>query len=145
MVGFIIAGHGNFASGLYSACKILIGERNNVEVIDYVDDEKVYDLDKKISGAISNLYSKCEKIIIFCDMLNGSPYNRCMVRCIREVNKFYVLTGVNLPILIESILSAEEGNSNCDSIVEYIKSLFPNTLVEGISKLRNEMKEYEII
>ena len=66
MVGFIITGHGNFASGLYSACKMLIGERENIEVVDYIDSEKVYDLDKKISSAISNLYGKCEKIIIFC-------------------------------------------------------------------------------
>ncbi|MDY3361351.1 PTS sugar transporter subunit IIA [Clostridium celatum] len=144
MVGFIITGHGNFASGLYSACKMLIGERENIEVVDYIDSEKVYDLDKKISSAISNLYGKCEKIIIFCDMLNGSPFKRCMVRCIREPNKFYVLTGVNVPILIESISIAENGG-NCDSIIEYIKNLFPNTLVEGISKLRDEMKEYEII
>lgn len=77
-------------------------------------------------------------------MINGSPFKRCMVRCIREPNKFYVLTGVNVPILIESISIAENGG-NCDSIIEYIKNLFPNTLVEGISKLRDEMKEYEII
>lgn len=49
MVGFIITGHGNFASGLYSACKMLIGERENIEVVDYIDSEKVYDLDKRLA------------------------------------------------------------------------------------------------
>ena len=61
MVGFIIAGHGNFASGLYSAFKILIGERENIEIIEYAADENISDLDRKINTVVARLNKKCDK------------------------------------------------------------------------------------
>lgn len=145
MIGFIITGHGNFASGLYSACKILIGEHENIEVIDYKNEDNILILDNKINTAVSNLYEKCEKIIIFSDILNGDPFNRSMIRAIRESDKFYIFTGVNLPILTETIIQSQYYNDDCNNLIRNMKELFPYTFIEGISKLRDEMKLYEII
>ena len=68
MIGFIIIGHGEFATGIYSACKLVDKTYSNVKAIDFLDKDSNYDeLENKIKLALSEL--TCYKdIIVFCDI-----------------------------------------------------------------------------
>ena len=37
MVGLIISGHGNFASGLRTSLKLIAGEASNIEYVDFIE------------------------------------------------------------------------------------------------------------
>ena len=35
MIGLILSGHGNFASGLHTSLKLIAGDHSNVEYVDF--------------------------------------------------------------------------------------------------------------
>ncbi|MGL4664366.1 MAG: PTS fructose transporter subunit IIA, partial [Clostridium butyricum] len=54
MVGIIVSGHGNFASGLLSTLKLIAGEQENVVGIDFIDGQGSDELKNNIKEAINN-------------------------------------------------------------------------------------------
>ena len=48
MVGIIVSGHGNFASGLLSTLKLIAGEQENVIGIDFIDGQGSAELKNNI-------------------------------------------------------------------------------------------------
>ena len=52
MVGIIVSGHGNFASGLLSTLKLIAGEQENVVGIDFIDGQGSDELKNNIKEAI---------------------------------------------------------------------------------------------
>ena len=55
MIGLIISGHGNFASGLRSSLKLIAGEPCNVEYVDFEETDSIEDLRKKYYISLKNL------------------------------------------------------------------------------------------
>ena len=56
MIGIIVTGHGEFATGIYSATTTLTGYRDNFVAVDYLTEtDTVEDLDKKIRDARASL------------------------------------------------------------------------------------------
>lgn len=112
---YILASHGTFSQGLYEAIKIIMGEQENVHIITaYVEDG--FDLKQQIQKTIDSI-PEDDEIITCTDIFGGSVNNEMMKYIRRE--KFYLLTGINLPILINIFLSKDE---NFDVLMEQIFS-----------------------
>lgn len=107
MIGFIITGHGNFASGLYSACKMLIGDCEGIEVVDFIEGTDIESLDAQFEKAIKNLET-CEHIVVFSDLFGGSPFNRVMMQIVDNLEKYTIFGGINLPTLLEALLMTSQ-------------------------------------
>ncbi|WP_411167692.1 PTS fructose transporter subunit IIA [Clostridium sp. MB05] len=133
MIGFIIVGHGKFATGLYSACKLFDKTYSNVKAVDFLDGDTLYELDNKIKVALNDL-EVYEDIIVFCDLFAGSPFKMALMNSIYDYNRFTVLSGVNLPIVLEGIMIGQ--NSICDPIklIKTLKNEFPSTLVHTVDE-----------
>lgn len=94
----IVASHGQMASGILSSLKIIYGESDQVEALDcYV--EKDFDLSQKIA-ALMNKYANYELIVI-TDIFGGSVNNEFLSYI--ENKNLYLISGLNLPLLIELI------------------------------------------
>ena len=72
MVGIIVSGHGNFASGLLSTLKLIAGEQENVVGIDFIDGQGSDELKNNIKEAINNFE---DEVFILTDLAGGTRIN----------------------------------------------------------------------
>ncbi|HIY92676.1 PTS sugar transporter subunit IIA [Companilactobacillus sp. HBUAS56275] len=101
----LIASHGHLASGIQSSLEILTGMGNKVTVIDaYVDD---HDYVPDIKKFIEELDGQTG--IIFTDLFGGSVNQKVMLEVANQEN-VYVITGMNLPIVLSVVLENEAIN-----------------------------------
>ncbi|WP_291652392.1 hypothetical protein [Clostridium sp.] len=132
MIGFIIIGHGKFATGIYSACKLIDKTYSNVKAIDFVDKDSNCELENKIKLALEELIC-CEDIIVFCDMFLESLFRLSLINSIYDYDRFTILSGVNLPIVLEGIMIGQSNKCNAVKLVKTLKNEFPNTFVHMLN------------
>lgn len=115
MIGIILSGHGHFASGLYSSIKLIAGEQENFEIIDYEEGMSADTLATRIEGAIQNL-SSLKDIVVFTDIAGGTPFNESAKLSVAHGN-VRVLSGTNAPLLLDSCFKR---NVSIDEFMEEI-------------------------
>lgn len=142
MIGFLISGHGYFASGIYSACQLLGGEYDNVCTVDFSQDMQIDDLDSKLQAALETL-KNCRGVIICCDLFGGTPFNRSMMK-IESMNiPIYVVAGINLPVLLEALMNAKQYEGDLPSFVDRLMHAFQESFVNGNALLAHMIEDEE--
>lgn len=132
MIGLIISGHGNFASGLHTSLKLIAGEPSNIEYVDFEETDSIEDLKKKYYTSLKNL-SNCDNVLALSDLPGGSPF-KTLVEVKTEIDKpMEVICGTNLPMLLEISMTKD--------IVDDLSSL--SKLAIDIGK--NSILKYEFI
>ena len=106
MIGIIISGHGNFASGMHSSLKLISGEQDNVEFVDFEENDSIDILKEKYIKALENL-KECSEILALCDLTGGSPFKTLVELKISSNKPMEVIGGANLPMLIEILMSKD--------------------------------------
>lgn len=103
MIGIILTGHGNFASGLTSSLKLIMGDKiDYYEVVDF-EGTNTDILEQDIINSIHNL-EECDGILICCDLTGGSPFKFAVTSSLTDKN-IEVIAGTNLPMLLDLIIS----------------------------------------
>lgn len=102
MIGFILTGHGTFADGLMGSLEMIAGPQEDFTAVPFRDGESLDGFESKMLTAVKDLKKSCSEVIIFTDLIGGSPFRTAMVISQEEPN-VEVIAGTNLPILIESI------------------------------------------
>lgn len=123
MFGIIISGHGHYASGVYSSMELILGEQNNVSIVDFPQTDTKTELENNIQNAIKQFENE-EHILICCDLLSGSPFNVSIMEAMKD-SRIKVLYGVNIGMLLEILVNRNMGQSFeqiCSNIVETGKS-----------------------
>ena len=100
MLGLIVTGHGNFASGLQSSLRLIAGDKENMCFVDFEEKDSVEDLTAKLSAAIDSL-SNADGILFLCDLTGGSPFKTSVELSIKDDKPMEVIGGANLPMIIE--------------------------------------------
>lgn len=117
MLGLIVCGHGKFGSCLTSSLKLIAGIPNNYEWIDFEENDNIDSLENKFHNALDKL-KKCTEILIFTDILGGSPFKTAVQVSVTEKDrKVVVLSGTNLGMLIETTMLM-----NYMSDIEYLSN-----------------------
>jgi PTS system N-acetylgalactosamine-specific IIA component len=139
MLGIIIIGHGHFASGLLSSVKLIAGEQKKLEIVDFKEGDSSEILNGKIKEAISRLSN--ENIAIFTDIPGGTPFNQSVLIS-KEYSQVKVITGTNLPAIIDGLFNREMDiedfvekvmQSGKDSLISNnFKKTKQNTSTDGI-------------
>lgn len=100
MIGIIISGHGNFATGIQSSLYLIAGNIANIEYIDFVQSDSTDTLKQKYISALKNL-NNCDNILALTDLAGGSPF-KTLVELKTEINTpLDVVGGTNLPMILE--------------------------------------------
>lgn len=118
MLAIIVGTHGNFASELLKTCEMICGATTNVKAVTLVPGEGADDLAIKYEAALKELDTK-DGVIFLNDLFGGSPYNAACRIAIQE-EKYGIVTGVNLPMLIEMV-SYQLCNTEAFNIKEVIE------------------------
>lgn len=104
MTGIIVTGHGSFATGITSGLKLLAGELECCEAVDFLPEDSIELLTEKLEAAVKRLGS-CEGILILADLTGGSPFNVSLRLKLGSERKIEVIGGTNLPVLLDSYMS----------------------------------------
>lgn len=107
MFGIIVTGHGNFATGITSSIELIIGRQEKYVAVDFPQTDTKTELETKIRQAIEG-YKEEEHILIFCDLLSGSPFNASIMEAMKD-DRIRVIYGVNLGMLIEALMERMQG------------------------------------
>lgn len=132
MIGIIISGHGNFATGIASSLKLVSGGPANVEYVDFLEADSIDNLKEKYKIALDNL-KDCNNILALTDLAGGSPF-KTLVELSTEVDKqIKVVAGTNLPMALEITMLKD--------IIEDLSSLVDSALEAG----KNGVVKFEIV
>lgn len=115
MVGFILTGHGTFAEGVGAALEMVGGPQEDFAKVTFLEEEAA-EFPAKIAGAITEMAEKCGEVVVFCDLMGGTPFNQAMM-CAAATPGVRVVTGVNLPMLLEC-MSVRSDGVTADQLVE---------------------------
>lgn len=107
MIGFILTGHGNFAEGLYSAIEVVLGKQELFINVNFPKEDTSFQLEEKMVKALNSLEG-CENIIVFADLLSGTPFNTAIMKAMMN-DRINVIYGVNLGMLIEAVMNRNAG------------------------------------
>lgn len=132
MIGIIVTGHGNFATGLLSAIKLIAGTPEKLVAVDFNQEDSTDDLELNLKNAIKELEDCEEGILIFSDVMEGYPYKISVE--LHERKKvdvpFHVIAGTNLGMLMEINMGRgiiKDLNSLADLAVETGKAQIVRT------------------
>lgn len=102
MFGIIVTGHGNFATGITSSMELIIGKQEKYEAVDFPQTDTKTELEYNIRQAIGK-FAEEEHILIFCDLLSGSPFNVSVMEAMRD-HRIRVVYGVNVGMLLGALM-----------------------------------------
>lgn len=129
MIRILIVTHGKMGEGMCSSVKMLIGETSIIDHVTFAEDmgqdELIEELDQKIVDV-----SKDNQYLIMCDIKGGTPFNVASRYSFKNDN-VAVFYGVNLPILIESVVGSE--GQSLENFTKYLREISATTL--GISDI----------
>ena len=108
MVGVLVVAHGEMASGLLDAARMIVGDQEALLALSLQEMEDVEGLMAKVEGAISQVDTG-EGVLVLVDLPGASPFN-ASARIAMQRDGIAVVTGVNLPMLAE-LLVMREGSS----------------------------------
>ena len=106
MIGLIVCGHGLFGDGLYSSIKLIAGEQENFQIVNFEEDSNTKTLNASLQKAL-NKVEKGKGTVIFTDIPGGTPYNQAVLISTTMPN-IKVVSGVNLPCLLTACFSRQD-------------------------------------
>ncbi len=105
MIGFILTGHGQFSNGLASAIDMVAGEQPAFQIVPFEGD-RAAEYGEDLRAAIQKMHDECDGVLVFVDLLGGTPFNQAMMIS-QDIDKVEVVTGTNLPMLLELVLTRD--------------------------------------
>lgn len=130
MLGIVIATHGKLSDGLKDAAEVIVGTTNNIATVNLNPGEDVQELGTTIEAAIKEV-NKDAGVIVLTDLVSASPYNQSVLITngldSELQDKVYVIGGVNLPMLLETI--------NHQILNTSIEEIAPAVLAQGADSL----------
>ena len=114
MVTIIVAAHGESAPALLKTAGMILGNFENVHPVTFLPGQGPEDLIEEYTRIVEA--SEAEETLLLVDLFGGSPYNAgAQFAATRE--GVDVVSGVNVPMLIEVISSAGRKNATLKSLV----------------------------
>ena len=117
MIGLIVTGHANFGSGMTSSVNLIAGEQEAYRYVDFLPTYGTEELTEEIAKAMDEL-KDCEGIIIFTDLMGGSPFNVAASLGHGKENVL-IVAGTTLPMLVEIVMS-RKFMDDLDGLVESV-------------------------
>lgn len=127
MRNYVVATHGTLAKSLVESFYMIAGDEIKIHTINaYIDDQ---DPSEEIDQLLKQLKQQGE-VFVFTDIFGGSVNNH-MMKYIDD--NTFVFTGVNLPLLLNVVLSGDEPAS---SLIAHIKEEIKTSIIYCNEKLK---------
>lgn len=117
MIGLILTGHGQFAVGVGQALEMIAGKQAAFKVVPFLESDPMDALETNLRNAMAELQQETEGIVVFADLLGGSPFKAAMLASV-DFENVEVVVGTNLPMLIEIAMLREFASSAQDVVTQ---------------------------
>ena len=97
MIGLILTGHGEYAVGVGHALEMIAGKQEAFKVVPFRESEPMENLEQNMRIAMEELQETTEGIVVYADLLGGSPFKAAMMASVAFEN-VEVVVGTNLPM-----------------------------------------------
>lgn len=134
MVGIILASHGEFANGILQSGSMIFGEQENVKAVTLMPSEGPDDIKAKMQEAIAT-FDDQEEVLFLVDLWGGTPFNQANSLFEDHKDKWAIVAGMNLPMVIEAYASRFSMNTAHEIAAHIIE-----TAKEGV-KVKPEQLE----
>ena len=134
MVGIILASHGEFAKGILQSGSMIFGEQQNVKAVTLMPSEGPDDLKAKLKDAIAS-FDNQDEVLFLVDLWVGTPFNQANALFEEHKDKWAIVAGLNLPMLIEAY-GARLSMESAHEIAGYIL----NSAKEGVKVKPEELE-----
>ncbi|MGT2828765.1 PTS sugar transporter subunit IIB [Streptococcus hillyeri] len=139
-IGIVIASHGEFAAGIHQSGSMIFGEQEKVQVVTFMPSEGPDDLYAKFNNAIAQFDAE-DEVLVLADLWSGSPFNQASrVAGENPDRKFAIITGLNLPMLIQAYT---ERMMDANAGVEQVAANIIKESKDGIKALPEELNPVE--
>ncbi|MHB9781309.1 PTS sugar transporter subunit IIB [Streptococcus sp. 10F2] len=139
-IGIIIASHGEFAAGIHQSGSMIFGDQEKVQVVTFMPSEGPDDLYAKFNDAVAAFDAE-DEVLVLADLWSGSPFNQASrVMGENPDRKFAIITGLNLPMLIQAYT---ERMMDASAGVEAVAANIIKEAKEGIKALPEELNPAE--
>lgn len=101
MVGIILASHGDFAEGIMQSGNMIFGEQEKVQAVTLKPSEGPDDLKAKLQAAIAS-FGEESSVLFLVDLWGGTPFNQANTLFEEHKDSWAIVSGLNLPMLIEA-------------------------------------------
>ncbi len=118
MVGIILASHGEFAKGIMQSGTMIFGKQENVKAVTLMPSEGPDDLRAKLKDAIAS-FDNQDEVLFLVDLWGGTPFNQANALFEEHKDKWAIVAGLNLPMLIEAY-GARLSMESAQEIASYI-------------------------
>ena len=132
MIGILVSGHINFASGMESAVEAIVGEQDNVEFIDFVPTISTEELEEAMISSINRI-DKGQGVLILTDVPGGTPCNRAVSIMMNREN-VKVIAGTNLPMITNACFEGDD--TTVSELAETIIEIGSQTIVNPEQQLK---------
>lgn len=99
-IGILLASHGEYCHGAKNSLEMIIGDCPDLLCVSVTPSMNNEDVQVQMREAYELLKKECSEVLIFTDLLCGSP-NHAAVRLMMSREDITVVTGYNLAILVE--------------------------------------------
>lgn len=115
MIGILVTSHGDLCQGMLNSLRMIAGENPNIFVLQFND---FGDYAEKLAEKLSMMNAVYNNILIFTDILGGTPFNECY-KYVKGGNKnnIKIITGMNLPMIVETSLAMGH-EDNFESLIK---------------------------
>lgn len=130
MINILLISHGNFADGILHAAELIIGSSDGIQILDLQREDPIDELRNRIDSALKILYSNSDGVLILVDLLGASPFNQAATVNPDLFPSIEVVTGLNLPMLLEVITNRSSANS-----LDELSAIAEQAGIDGIKVL----------
>lgn len=120
----VVVTHGEMSIGLMNSCNMYYGKLDNVHPICLLPDMSIEEFKRDFYEFMDSLG---ERILVLCDIEGGTPFNTACEYNKNSEKEIAIITGVNLPMLIDSIDRLREDgkliNVSNDIIIDTISGI----------------------
>lgn len=108
MFQIVIASHGPLAEAMKNSLQTFYPELSDIYTAS-IDEEGL----SKFQEKMDDIFSKIEEkdVVIFTDLLYGTPFNEAGKRVGRLKKDFDIISGVNMPMLVETVNLQKQGKT----------------------------------
>ncbi|MBK0036348.1 MULTISPECIES: mannose/fructose/sorbose PTS transporter subunit IIA [unclassified Enterococcus] len=137
MVGIILASHGEFANGILQSGSMIFGEQENVKAVTLIPSEGPDDIKAKMQEAIAT-FDDQEEVLFLVDLWGGTPFNQANSLFEDHKDKWAIVAGMNLPMVIEAYASRFSMNTAHEIAAHIVE-----TAKEGVKVKPEELEPEE--
>ncbi len=108
MLRLIVSSHGKLAVELVESSYMIFGRQDGVSALEFDLDEDLNDIREKYRTVLAGV-PEDEQVIFLCDLFGGSPFNGAKALVDENPERYGLIGGVNLAMLVESYVLRQSG------------------------------------